>query len=531
MPESKVNPHLRKSIRELGIILGEVIIEQEGKDIFDKVEKLRALTKTLRSQYNIKTKNNIKTIVKKLDLDESNRIIKAFSIYFILVNAADEIDKIIRFKKGASEEAEELQDYFGETFSYIKKNNLPSDILDHALKSLNVIPVFTAHPTEATRQTILKKILKISNHLLDKELNFHTKSEIELLNRKIKTEVTLLWQSNEIRFRKVTVHDEVMRGLFFFKNVFYKIIPEFYENLLLSISKQLDYKSDLPAVVKFGSWIGSDRDGHPYVTEGITKETFLIHQRELLNLYLEDLYKAYDAVSISSHVKGVSRKLLKSIKSDGSKLQVKPGKSKTREASEIYRTKLNQIYIKLENTLHGEDYRYENSDKLLSDLNMIRESLMENEGQIIADEFIRPLIQKVKTFGLYFVKLDIRQNSSLINNAVNEIISKAEPTIHYEMLNENQKIALLTTEIFNPRPLINEFSSLSPETEKIIGEFALIGWAKKNISPESAGDFIISNTSSVSDILSALLLAKEAGLVNSSGKDIIRITDRYIASF
>ena len=521
MPETKVNPHLRKCIRELGIILGDVIIEQEGKKIFDKVEKLRALTKTLRNNYSVKTKNSIKSIVNKLDLDEANKIIKAFSIYFILVNAADEVDKIIRFKKGANEEAEELQDYFGETFSYIGKNHLPKEVLDQAINSLNVIPVFTAHPTEATRQTILKKILKISTYLLDRDLNYHTENEYRTLNRKIKTEVTLLWQSNEIRFRKVTVHDEVMRGLFFFKNVFYKIIPDFYDNLNSSINNHVEYKKDLPAVLKFGSWIGSDRDGHPFVTQDITKETFLIHKRELINLYLEDIYKSYDAVSTSSHVKGAAKKLVDSIKEDLSESRSNSNSGRTREPSEIYRTKLFQMHLKLENTLSGKGIGYNSAEEILQDLYIIKDSLIANEGRIIADEFIIPLIQKVKTFGLYFVKLDVRQNSTLINNAVNEIIGKSEPKINYAALNENQKVALLTSEILNPRPLINKFSSLSSDTDKIIGEFSLIRWAKNNIAPESAGDFIISNTSSVSDILGALLLAKEAGLVITSGKNII----------
>ncbi|MBU1101525.1 MAG: phosphoenolpyruvate carboxylase [Bacteroidetes bacterium] len=521
MSKLRIDEELRKNIKELGIILGEVIIEQEGKSTFDYVEQFRGLTKSLRTPACDEIKKDIRKIVGKLDLDESYKIIKAFSIYFILVNAADEVNKIVRQKKGNVAEANELQDYFGETCDFITRNKLQKEVLEEAIKSLNVIPVFTAHPTEATRQTILKKILTISETLLDREINFHTAIEINRLNDKIKTEITLLWQSNEIRFRKVIVQDEVLRGLFFFRNVFYKILPDFYKDLANSLKKHLDYNFELPAVVKFGSWIGGDRDGHPFVTEDITRETLNIHRAEILKLYLDDFYKAYDSISTSSLVKKADKKLVASIKNEGLKLNISTTDRKLRESSEVYRAKLYQIHRKLENTLKKDGYRYASSHELLADLVMVAESLKNNEGSIIAEAIVNPLLIKVKTFGFHFVQLDIRQNSRLINSTVNEIINNSDSHVNFALLNENQKVALLTAELINPRPLINEHSVLSNESRKIVGEFGLIRWAIENISPESVGDFIISNTERVSDIFGALLLAKESGLLTAANNKII----------
>jgi len=272
--------NLRKNIKELGFILGDILKEQEGEKLFDTVEKLRSLTKNLRQ--NPSSKNKIKQIVDKLDLDESHNVIKAFAIYFILVNAADEVHKIV-VNKINEDELEKVQSgSFKESVQKLKQRKININELDEIIREIEIIPVFTAHPTEATRQTILKKILRISNLLLEKELSFLSNAEEEQIKSKIKAEITLLWQSNEIRFSKITVEDEVMRGLFFFKNVIYQILPKVYEDLSYELKNKLGYDKNISSLIKFGSWIGGDRDGHPFVSVDITKNTFNIHRREII---------------------------------------------------------------------------------------------------------------------------------------------------------------------------------------------------------------------------------------------------------
>lgn len=337
---------LRNNIKQLGFLLGEVLIEQEGKNLYDKVEKLRALTKQLRSEYNENALRQIRSIINKLTIKESYNIIKAFSIYFILVNAADEVDSIIRQKTGGEE------NYYQKLFNDLKKNNLSEKYLERILDRIEIIPVFTAHPTEAVRQTILKKILNISKLLLDKELNFHTEKESVKLNEKIKTEIVILWQTNEIRFHKISVEDEILNVLFFFKKIFYNILPDYYNDLSAAFKEHLDYNADIPVIMKFGSWIGGDRDGHPFVTEDVTKLAVKIHRKEIVKLYLQELNKIYEALSTSIRIKNVSKELLDSIRREEKELNIKPGDSKLREASEVYRSKLYLIYKKLENTLN-----------------------------------------------------------------------------------------------------------------------------------------------------------------------------------
>jgi len=518
----KPDERLRNNIRQLGFLLGEVLIEQEGRPLYENVEKLRALTKELRLKDNPSVKSRIRRIVKSFGLKESYNIIKAFSIYFILVNAADEVNSIVNRKTGRPD------DYYGEALEDIKKLKISSASVKKMLNSISIFPVFTAHPTEATRQTILKKVLKISNLLLDEQLNYNTEADKVKIKEKIKTEITLLWQSNEIRFHKITVEDEILNGLFFFKNVFYKILPEFYNNLSASLKDSLNYDNELPPVIKFGSWIGGDRDGHPYVSEDVSKQAFNIHRREILNLYLQDITKIYEELSSSVRIKNADKNLLISIQKEERELGINLAASRQREPSEVYRSKLILIYRKLENTISGEGVYYRNAEELLADIEMLAASLLNNEGRLIVTYLIEPFILKIKTFGFHFVKLDIRQNASFIRNTVEDVLHNVRPDVNYAGLNEEEKIGILTEEILNPRPLTNDFVNLSEDSSRVIKEFGIIKWAKENISAYSAGEYIISNSAYVSDILSALLLAKEAGLIKTgknslteSGIDIL----------
>ena len=513
---------LRINIRELGILLGEILIEQEGKQLFNNVEKLRALTKDFRSKNNSDAIIKIKNIITKLNPDETHKIIKAFSIYFILVNAADEVNKIISDKFHNSSLSQKGNSYFDEVFLELKRLKISDKLFLKIIDSIEIIPVFTAHPTEATRQTILKKILRISNLLIDKEIGLVSNSELQKIKRKLKTEITLLWQSNEIRFSKITVKDEIMRGLFFFSNSIYNILPEFYDSLQNSlVCKFNNNPAILTPLFRFGSWIGSDRDGHPFVTDVVTKETFNLHREEIIKLYLDELNKIYERLSISREIKKVNIALAKAVKGDLQRLNIPDTDNKLREPTEIYRTSLYLIYKKLENTSNKTGVYYNNIKDFLSDIQLIADSLLQNQGALVYEDMIKPLIIKIKTFGFYFVKLDIRQNSSLIRLAVSEILSVKSNMADFSFRDEEEKIKILTNEIFNSIAVDFNKLKLSASTLKIISEVNLIKWAKENISEEAADDYIISNCSSASDVLSLLYLAKLTGIVKFRDKQII----------
>lgn len=516
-PENKK----RKNIKELGFILGEVLTEQEGKPLFERVELLRALTKKFRAENSPQVREEIFDIVKQLDSNDSYKTIKAFSVYFILANAVEEVNRIVNLKKEITTSDSQDKDFYEETFTRLKKMKMSKERLEELLSKIEIVPVFTAHPTEATRQTILKKVLKISSLLLEKELGYQTQSDTIKLREKIKTEITLLWQSNEIRFYKITVQDEVMRGLFFFKRTFYDVLPDYYAQIENSISKTFGFEIDVPEILKFGSWIGGDRDGHPFVTEEVTIDTLKTLRSELLALYRIDLKLIYDDLSTSIRVKDADRELLSSIEREGKRLRIPQTDNRLREATEVYRGKLYLMYTKLDNTIAGKGYRYKNHSELLEDLDMISRSLIKNGGEVLDKNLIQPFIRKVKTFGFHFNSLDIRQNATHLRNAITEILGNCYPDLEYASLSEQEKVDLLYEEIINPRPLTNKYSQLSDQTKIILSEFALISYAKKMNGKEAAGDYIISNSAYASDVLTAMLLAKESGLIRITRNKLI----------
>ena len=508
---------LSSTIRDLGILLGEVIKEQEGEKVFESVEELRSLTKQLRNSYNGETVEKIKEIIATLSIDEAIRVVKAFSIYFILVNAADEIYTLRKNRERQGAHRVDEPGTFDHTLATLINNGLDEKELSLLLRKIEITPVFTAHPTEASRQTVMRKILKICNLLiLRDEKNYRHFGIIQ----KLKAEITLLWQTNDVRTHKVSVSDEVQRGLFFLKDVLYDRVEEFYHLFNYALHSSGYQISSNDPVIRFGSWIGGDRDGHPFVTPELTRETLLQHKEEIIRLYRQDLDRLYTNLSNSVNHVPVSKALNSSINSDVKSLN-SGDHPWYRDSSELYRKKLLLIYEKLGRTLSGSEGGYSDVDDFVDDLTLMAESLRENKGELIAETILEPFIYKVKTFGFHFVKIDIRQNSALIREAVEEILFLTAASPNFRNLPEEQKIKVLRDEILSPRPLINSFSTLSERTAQVLEEISLIRWAKVNISKNAGKDYIISNCSKVSDILSVLLIARESGLVKVEEERIV----------
>lgn len=512
---------LKRDIHELGVILGNVLIEQEGKKFYLLEEKFRALTKSFRRKYSTKTKREIENLVKNLSLDETAKIIRAFHTYFLLANSADEVHRIRRQHAHAIKNRTPQRGSIEEVLRILLRQGLTAKHINNVLDSTEVIPVFTAHPTEATRQTTLRKILNISQHLLKSELMHLTLDAKHEIKNYLHNEITLLWQSNEIRRHKVTVRDEIRRGLFFFKEVLYDVIADYYRNLNNKLLTTFINSNPSPAIIKFGTWIGGDRDGHPLVTPEISYFTLRENKKLILSLYLKDLDSLYDSLSSSIELISVSKELIKSVQRDRLHLKSQFNEEILKDPSEIYRLKIYLMTLKLNNTLTESGYSYINFDEFLNDLVLIYTSLIANNGSTIAEMKIHPLIYKAKTFGFHLASLDIRQNASQLRLAIDEILKFAEVCQNFLDLSKEEKVQLLTCELINSRPLLKTNDFLSHETRVILDEIKLIKWAKENISNKSCNDYIISTSSCISDVLIALLLAKEAELVRVKRKRII----------
>lgn len=510
---------LRNNIRELGAMLGNILIEQEGNKVFQIVESLRLLSKKMRINNSDKVKVQIRRIVDGLDETTAQKVVKAFYVYFLIVNAADEAHQI-KTKITSSKE-----DVWQNLLNSIKKEKVTNSELEELLNKIEITPVFTAHPTEATRETVLRRVLEISKLLLLRESLSINSYQYKRIEEEIYATVTLLWQTDEIRIRKVTVHDEVERGTFFLKQILYNIIPDFYNRLNHLLNSKVNFVEKVSPFIKFGSWIGGDRDGHPFVTIDITKETLVKQKETIINLYYNELKKLHSLVSSSINIAQTYSSMQRAIKKYSVILNEEDSSRIKRNPAEIYRAYLLIIANRLKRTLKHEKHSYKDTNDFIKDLQLIYNSLSNNKGKQIAESLLSPFIYKVKTFGFHLASLDIRQNAVNLRTAIDEILRSVGVVKKYSLLTEDRKIEILTRELFNRRPLVGKNIKLTKAVKQTLDEFAVIKWAHENISANSCRDYIISNCNSVSDILTALLLAKESGCVKM-GKS--RITNSII---
>jgi phosphoenolpyruvate carboxylase len=505
---------LHRDIRELGAILGKVLIEQEGKEFFDLEEELRIYTKSLRSDYSVETKSKIDALVNSLDIEKANRIVRAFLFYFLLSNTADEVHRIRRQRAHAITDGTPQRGSIEEAIVELKESGCSFDFVRDVLGLLKVVPVFTAHPTEATRRTVLQKILNISELLLRREISSLTPDEYASLREELHTEITTLWQTNEIRMNRVTVNDEIKHGLFFFREILYDTIPIFYDRLNRTLAKVYGVETNAPVIIRFGSWIGGDRDGHPFVTAEVTRNAFHMQKGQILSLYMNDIGTLNNSMSTSTRLVGASKEMIESVESDKRIFSGQVTEEDLKDPTELYRVKVFLIYKKLENTLEEKDGGYRSVDEFIHDLVMIYESLSSNKGGAIAHSRILPIIYKAKTFGFHLASLDIRQNSSVLRKAAAEVLQASGIERNFAAKTESERARILTRAMLNAGPIIDPNLAMSVAAREVVSEFESMRFGKTHAGEEASSDYIISMSATVSDVLTPLLFAKETGLVS-----------------
>ncbi|HYL80409.1 MAG TPA: phosphoenolpyruvate carboxylase, partial [Candidatus Acidoferrum sp.] len=475
---------LRRDVRRLGNLLGCVLREQAGLPLFEKEEEIRNLTKDLRQAFSLEGEAAVARITEELDLPMVTQIIRAFTTFLQLVNVAEQIhdirklryDQLVRpgiTRPGSLDHA----------VAHCKAAGLSAEALQALLRELDITLVLTAHPTEAKRRSILEKTRRISRHLGALDHPLLTPREQEVLEGEILADITAIWQSDEVRLRPPTVQDEVRSGLFYFDEILWEVLPLLYRDLRHALA--IHYPG-VPLVVRpflrFGSWIGGDRDGNPHVTLETTWETLRLHKDLALRKHREGLERLGGMLSQSTTQVGVSEELRASVEADEAELGVSRSAADLRVEREVYRRKLGYMRLRVEAALAANGRvgagptpdpvrPYSRAVELAADLAMVQRSLAE-------------IAQAVR-----LVDGDIRD------------------------LHETERQALLTRELRTQRPLIPPFARWTAETADTIELFRLIRRARAEVAPEAIGAFILSMTEQPSDVLAALLMAKEAGLL------------------
>lgn len=500
---------LRRDVRFLTTLLGDVIRDQEGEKIFARIEEIRILAKKIRENP-ATSEHFIEELMKSmrsLSLGDTHTIARAFTIYFQLVNIAEELQRVRRIRFYEMDDSRQQEMSIRKLFHDLKARKISDKIVLAFLSKMEVELVLTAHPTEAKRRTILDHLLRIAQTLALLDREDLTAEERAFAVDGVRETIEILWQTAEIRRRKRDVADEVDQTLFYFQRTILDLVPEVHERIRGEFEKNYKKRAAFQPFIRFGSWVGADRDGNPNVTCEVTRQTADKHRRLIFRNYLSKVRALMLKFSQSDTRAAVSKDLLRSLDEDRKKMPELAQQLTRYEPTEIYRKKLTFIHQKLENVSEGKAPGYFSADEFLADLLLIKESLEMNQGSMAAGGDLLRVIDQVRAFGFHMAQLDIRDHSGKIRLAVSELFPGGCT---------EEKIE----EMIQVPASADIGKGLSPESLEIVRQLEMMRELQDNQSPHVTEDYLVSLTEYPSDMLALFYLAKECGLIRIENRKV-----------
>ena len=506
---------LARDVRLLGNALGDVLREQGGEALLQTVERIRALTKEARSrQGQDAAEAELDRLFGAMAFGEALPVLKAFTTYFQLVNLAEQ-KEIVRVNRRRAFEAgdQPRPESVREAVKRLRQSGVTADAMRALIGSLSIQIVFTAHPTESKRRSVQEKLHRLSDYLSRLEDPQTSRSEEERLELDIAAETEILWQTDEVRQRRLSVLDEARNILFYFGETLFQVTPRLYADLEKALTQWYPGEAfDIPVFLEYGSWVGGDRDGNPTITLAHTAEVLRLHRDQVLSQYIPAVRTLSDRLSQSRHYVGISDDLERSLAQDAERLPQVATEAAGRSPTEPYRRKCEFIWERLRRTQRGGEGGYPSAGEFIADLDLIRLSLEANGGRYAARRALAPLLFQARLFGFHLARLDIREHKDKYLGALAAVLH--DQSVDWSALTENEKIALLEREIGGRRPLVPARLEFDDETNTTLGLFRLVSEKMGVLGPDAFGSFILSMASDVSDVLAVLLLAKEARLAD-----------------
>ncbi|MFD0961058.1 phosphoenolpyruvate carboxylase [Paenibacillus chungangensis] len=530
------NNLLRRDVRFLGNILGEVLVHQGGRELLDIVEGIREQSKSLRADFVPEQFQQFKDTIASLNPEIRHQVIRAFAIYFQLVNIAEQNHRIRRKRDYEVMAGEEVQRGSIESaIKDLKERGIAIEAVREILKDISLELIMTAHPTEATRRVVLDIHKRIAEDVMELDNPTLTYREREKLKDKLLNEVLILWQTDELRDRKPTVIDEVRNGLYYFDETLFDVLPSVYEELEHCLNKYYpDENWHVPDYLRFGSWIGGDRDGNPSVTAKVTWETLVLHRQLAIRKYEEQLHELMELLSFSTNLVEVTNELKNSIQRDREHVQLKCVEL-WRNTKEPYRVKLGFMLEKLANisneSLKGSPMRYNHPGEFREDILIIDRSLRHHYADYVSETYLAKLVRQVELFGFHLMTLDVRQHSQEHENAMAEILAKMHIVEDYAALSEEEKTGLLGKLLEDPRPLTSGHLDYSESTRECLDVFQTIYSAQQEFGTGCISSYLISMTEAASDMLEVMVLAKEVGLFRQEVDGTVSCTLQSVPLF
>ncbi len=534
--KSNSNNLLRRDVRFLGNILGEVLVHQGGNELLEIVEKIRETSKSLRSVFLPEVYAEFKEMIDTLKPDTRHQVIRAFAIYFQLVNIAEQNHRIRRKRDYERSAGETVQPGSIEgAIQELKERNFTYEEVQDIVEGLSLELVMTAHPTEAMRRAILDIHKRISEDVMLLDNPTLTFREREQLREKLLNEVITLWQTDELRDRKPTVLDEVRHGMYYFHETLFHVLPDVYQEMERCLSKYYPGQHwHVPTYLQFGSWIGGDRDGNPSVTSDITWQTLCMQRKLAVREYYRIMKEFMQYLSFSTSIVTVSSELEESILHDQSEVSLSKNVIWHNE-NEPYRIKLVHMMTKINNVLDeskkGTSERYATPLEFIEDLNIIDRSLRHHYADYVADTYIKKLIRQVELFGFHTASLDIRQHSQEHENTMTEVLAKMNISENYAALSEDEKINLLNALLNDPRPITSPYHVYTESTKECLEVYRTVFKAQEEFGKGCISKYLISMAQGASDILEVMVFAKEVGLFCRNADQSVTCTLQAVPLF
>ncbi|WBT09483.1 phosphoenolpyruvate carboxylase [Corynebacterium sp. SCR221107] len=492
---------VREDIRLLGRVLGKVIAQQEGEDVFDLVESTRRMAFDI--AHGDARPQDLMDIFRDLDITKTNLVARSFCYFALIANLAEDLD----------DESVEAPVSLRKTFAKLKDAGVTGAQAAAVIRGAQVAPVLTAHPTETRRRTVFDTQNRIKELLKEA----HRGGDMERIEKEMYLRITLLWQTALIRIARPTLEDEVDVGLRYYKLSLLDQVPALNRairhNMRDTFGMQL---ADVP-VVRPGSWIGGDHDGNPYVNADTVTYATRKAAKTVLRFYEDELGELERELSLSDRYSSCSKELLELAEAAHNDWESRVDEPYRRAIYGI-RNRIRATLAQLEKSPSRKLPKhavsaYDSPKEFRHDLDIIDRSLRQFNDDVIADDRLARIRSAVTTFGFHLYTLDLRQNSESFENVLTEIFAVAGKVDDYRGLGEDAKVSLLVDELRTPRPLLfPDAEPMSADTEKELGIFRAAARAVKLFGPQSVSHCIISMTGTVSDILEPMVLLKEVGL-------------------
>lgn len=520
--KSQISENLTTHITTLTQIMEQLSDERSGKDFIKllgefPLDSVKALDGGDEAEL-----KRLQQVVADLPGDEIKEYLRIYTTFFHLVNSLEqhEISRINRKREFEETPEKPRNESILEAVSKMKKAGYTLEQAIGVFETMDIQPTITAHPTEARRRSVLTKQHEISDMISRVGTESMTEDEVRFTKKEILNQMKLLLMTDEVRAERMSVEDEVENGLFFFTHTIWDVVPTLYKDIRQALETYYGGAGEIPIVLKYRSWIGSDRDGNPNVTSSVTWRTVIEQRKTALKMYIRKLDHLRRYLSVSYKETKISDGLRLSLRDEETanplselyerRYQREPYRRKLTHMMQYIQEQLNALSLEKEDVLKvGAKYT---SVDFVTDLELIRDSLIENNLPGLAEQGrLQDLIICAKTFGFHLTALDIRQHSRLHEETVEELLSKGKVMEGYTKLSELEKIEVLEKELQNPRPLSPFKSSRSEVSNKVLPVFEEIRDII-SLDPNAFGSYIISMTHGVSDMLEVLIIAKELGL-------------------